>query len=134
MRFRPPTFVAVSLVAALLGGGAYAAASSIDTQPAPKMVVPSSPSPRQATPAASASPDDKGGLRSPGVSDDTATPAASATASASPDDKGGLRSPGVSDDRATPAASATASASPDDKGGLRSRGGSGGSHHGPGHG
>jgi hypothetical protein len=105
MRLRPPTFVAVSLVAVVLGGGAYAAASSIDTQPAPKVVVPSSPSPQvQSTPAA----DDKGGLRSPGVSDDPANHDAT-------DDKGGLRSPGVSDDPASHDAT-------DDKGGLRSPG------------
>jgi hypothetical protein len=82
MRFRPPAFVAVTLSALVLGGGAYAAASSIDTQPAPKVVVPNAPASNSSAghlsrgaddPATHDINDDKGGLRPTTHNDDPAT-------------------------------------------------------------
>ncbi|MDQ1709537.1 MAG: hypothetical protein QOG49_922 [Frankiaceae bacterium] len=43
MNFRLPTFVTGAVAASLLGAATFAAASSVDNRPAPKIVIPNSP-------------------------------------------------------------------------------------------
>jgi uncharacterized membrane protein YgcG len=98
MRLRIPTTVAVAASTLVLGGVAYAAASSIGTNPAPQTVID--------TPSSSSTPASHSVPAKARTSDDPATHDAN-------DDKGGLRSPGVSDDPASHDAN-------DDHGGNRS--------------